>query len=130
MMMLCYVLCIYIAFEGVRKTFLLDSLFFTFLGLTAVWYFGTFKDAYSYLTGATLGLIYAGLLSRYVETLGSQESSRGGSLRYLPVVILILLYGKFRTTFSIIPEIIGFFSYQVGSLFQAFNEDLYKEESD
>lgn len=98
------------------------------IGLCGFWYFGSFKDSYSYLVGAFLGLLYAGLLGNYVETLGSQEGSRGGSLRYLPVIVLILLYGKYRSTFSIIPEIVGFFSYQIGSLFQIFNEGLYDDE--
>jgi hypothetical protein len=85
------------------------------------------------MLGSLLGLIYAGLLGRYVESIGNQEGSRGGSYRYLPVIFLILLYGKYRTIFSIIPELIGFFGYQGASLLQIFNEDLYsglKEDQD
>ena len=92
-------------------------------------YFGTFKDSYSYLVGALLGIVYLNLLGKYVESVGSTSPSgglRGGAARYLPVILLILLYGKFRTVFSIIPELVGFFSFQVGSFFQVFNENLYE----
>ena len=40
----------------------------------------------SYLVGSGLGLIYANLLSNYVQTIGSQESSRG---MYVDISVLI-----------------------------------------
>lgn len=117
-------------FQNARVTFLIDSIFVSMIGLTLTWYFGTFKDSYSYGIGSILGLAYATLLGRYVESLNTNKGSGGGSARYAPVILLIALYGKNKETISIIPELLGFFSYQVASFLQIFNEDLYKEKSD
>lgn len=117
-------------FQNARVTFLIDSIFVSMIGLTLTWYFGTFKDSYSYGIGSILGLAYATLLGRYVESLNTNKGSAGGSARYAPVILLIALYGKNKETISIIPELLGFFSYQVASFLQIFNEDLYKEKSD
>ena len=114
-------------FQNARVTFLLDSIFVSVIGLCLTWYFGSFKDSYSYGIGSVLGLAYAALLGRYVESLNTGEGSAGGSARFAPVILLIALYGKNKETISIIPELLGFFSYQVASFLQIFNEDLYKE---
>lgn len=114
-------------FQNAKVTFLVDSIFVSIIGLCLTWYFGTFKDSYSYGIGSVLGLAYAVLLGRYVEGLNTAEGSAGGSARFAPVILLIALYGKNRDTISILPELLGFFSYQVGSFLQIFNEDLYGE---
>ena len=114
-------------FQNAKVTFLVDSIFVSLIGLCLTWYFGTFKDSYSYGIGSILGLAYAVLLGRYVEGLNTAEGSAGGSARFAPVILLIALYGKNRDTISILPELLGFFSYQVGSFLQIFNEDLYGE---
>lgn len=116
-------------FQNARVTFLLDSIFVSVIGLCLTWYFGSFKDSYSYGIGSVLGLAYAALLGRYVESLNTGEGSAGGSARFAPVILLIALYGKNKETISIIPELLGFFSYQVASFLQIFNEDLYKENA-
>ena len=54
----------------------------------------------------------------------------GGNIRFLPVILLILVYSKNKDTVHIIPELIGFFTYQLGSLLQIFNEDLYQEQEE
>jgi hypothetical protein len=76
-----------------------------------------------------LGLMYAALLGRYVESIGSDGRSGGGggagSARFAPVILLIAIYGKNKETVSIIPELLGFFGYQLGSFLQIFNENLY-----
>lgn len=116
-------------FDSARVTFIVDSLFISCLGLCGTWYFGTFQDAYSYALGAMLGLMYAALLGRYVESIGSDGRSGGGggagSARFAPVILLIAIYGKNKETVSIIPELLGFFGYQLGSFLQIFNENLY-----
>jgi hypothetical protein len=126
-------------YDNLRVTFLLDNLFISTLGLAAVWTFGTFKDAFSYGVGSLLGLFYAALLGRYVETLGSSGEAQpgqkvggggAGAARFAPVILLILLYGKNKESISIIPELMGFFTYQVASLLQIFNEDAYSKKSD
>ena len=66
-------------------------------------------------------------MGRYVEGLNTAEGAAGGSARFAPVILLIALYGKNRDTIAILPELLGFFSYQVGSFLQIFNEDLYAE---
>lgn len=123
-------------FQSARTTFILDSVFISFLGLCAFWYFGSFKDTFSYTIGASLGLVYAWLLTRYVETLnkpaggvGGGGGGGGGSARFAPVILLVLLYGKNKDFIAIIPELMGFFtSYQLASFIQIFNEDLYNEK--
>jgi len=116
-------------FQNARVTFLLDSIFVSVIGLCLTWYFGSFKDSFSYGIGSVLGLAYAALLGRYVESLNTGKGSAGGSARFAPVILLIALYGKNKETISIIPELLGFFSYQVASFLQIFNEDLYKENT-
>ena len=115
-------------YDQIRGSFLKDNVFVVVAGLAAVWYFGTFRDVKSYGLGSALGLMYALLLSRYVEGLGSESGTGGGSARFAPVIILIVAYGKFKTDLSILPELLGFFSYQVASLLQAFNQDAYGEK--
>ena len=116
-------------YNNLRITFLLDNLFISAIGLALVWSFGTYKDAFSYGIGALLGTGYAALLGRYVENLGGGGGASGGAARFAPVLLLILLYAKNKTYISIIPELLGFFSFQVASLLQIFNEDAYGEES-
>ena len=116
-------------YNNLRITFLLDNLFISALGLCLLWSFGTYKDAFSYGVGSFLGTGYAALLARYVESLGSKSGggAGGGAARFAPVVLLILLYSKNKEYISIVPEILGFFTFQVSSLLQIFNEDAYGE---
>jgi hypothetical protein len=46
------------------------------------------------------------------------------------VVLLILLYSKNKEYISIVPEILGFFTFQVASLLQIFNQDAYGESGE
>jgi hypothetical protein len=119
-------------FDNLRITFLLDNLFISALGLCLLWSFGTFKDAFSYGVGSFLGLGYAALLARYVESIGNKQGggAGGGAARFAPVVLLILLYSKNKEYISIVPEILGFFTFQVASLLQIFNQDAYGESGD
>ena len=118
-------------YDNLRITFLLDNLFVASIGLCLVWSFGTFKDAFSYGVGSLLGTGYAALLARYVENLGSNGqggvTGGGGGARFAPVVLLILLYAKNKEVISIIPELLGFFTFQIASLLQIFNDDPYRE---
>ena len=120
------------SFDNLRVTFLADSAFVAALGLCGFWAFGTYKDVVSFGIGSVLGLGYAVLLGRYVEGIGGGGGQlRGGgagSARFAPVILLVVLYGKFRTQLSIVPELLGFFSYQLASLLQIFNESAYEEE--
>lgn len=119
-------------YDNLRITFLLDNLFISALGLCLLWSFGTYKDAFSYGVGSFLGLGYAALLARYVESLGSKQGggAGGGAARFAPVVLLILLYSKNKEYISIVPEILGFFTFQVASLLQIFNQDAYGESGE
>ena len=118
-------------YDNLRVTFLLDNLFVSAIGLCLVWSFGTYKDAFSYGVGSLLGTGYAALLARYVENLGSNGqggvTGGGGGARFAPVVLLILLYAKNKEVISIIPELLGFFTFQIASLLQIFNDDPYLE---
>jgi hypothetical protein len=117
------------SFDNLRATFLADSIFVSACGICLVWQFGVWKDVKSFALGSALGLLYAILLGRYVEGIGGQQKG-GGSARFAPVILLVALYGKYRTELSIIPELLGFFTYQVASFLQIFNSDLYQEETE
>jgi hypothetical protein len=117
-------------FTRAKVTFIIDSVYISLLGLCVTWYFGTPIDSFSYFIGSVLGLGYANLLTKFVEKLGTAEKSVGGNARFIPVILLILVYAKNKETIHIIPELIGFFSYQAGSLLQIFNADLYGEEDE
>ncbi len=99
------------------------------IGFSAIWLFGTYKDSCSFGVGSALGLCYSVLLGRYVERLGTaKESKVSDGLRFVPVVILVGLYAKYKADFSPIMELAGFISsYQVGSFLQMFNPDLYRD---
>lgn len=118
-------------FRKLRSTVLADSLFFAAVGISAVWTFGTLKDVSSYSVGASLGICYAVLLGRYVERLGTaRESKASDSLRFVPVVMLVLLYSKFKTEFSLIMELAGFaVTYQAASFLQGFNANAYGDDN-
>lgn len=115
-------------YDSMRFSFVADSLFVAAIGLCATWYIGSYKDVLSYGIGAVLGAAYAVLLSSYVEKVGSQEKNTSGSLRFAPVILLVAVYSKNKEYLSIIPELLGFFSYQVGSLLQIFNEGAYESK--
>ena len=114
-------------FDRARLAFLRDSVFVIAVGFAVVWSFGTLKDVRSYGFGSILGLMYSLLLGRFVENLGNGSGGAGGSARFAPVILLIAVYGKFKTELNLVPELLGFFTYQVSSFLQAFNEDLYEE---
>lgn len=115
-------------FESMRQSFMWDSLFACSIGIWVVWYFGNFKDVYSYGFGGVLGLCYAYLMSRYVENLGSGgQGGGGGSARFLPVIILVVAFGKYKEHISLLPELLGFFTYKISSVLQIFNEEAYKK---
>jgi hypothetical protein len=117
-------------YDKLRGTVLTDGIFLGLLGFSATWSLGTFKDASSFALGSGLGLLYTILLSQYVERIGSGErqSTAKDSLRFVPVILLIGLFGKFKLFISIVPELMGFFTtYQVASLLQAFNANAYGE---
>jgi len=120
------------SFDNLRFTFVLDSLFVSFIGLALVWLFGTVKDVKSFALGSTLGLGYAVLLGNYVESIGSgsQRGLASGGLRFLPVFLTVLLYGKNKEELSIIPELLGFSTYQLASLLQIFNKSAYSVQED
>ena len=119
------------SFNNLRLSFISDSIFICLLGLSATWFLGSYRDALSYGLGSLLGLGYAVLLGRYVETIGGgQRGFSAGGLRFVPVILLVLFYAKNKESISIIPEIIGFCSYQVGSFLQIFNENAYGESTE
>ena len=120
------------AYEKLRSSFLSDSIFISAIGLSIVWSFGEFKDAYSFGIGAALGILYSVLLGNYVERIGtSQESSLRDGLRFAPILILVALYSKYKIYLNIIMQLLGYLSsYQFASLLQAFNENAYGELDD
>lgn len=117
-------------YETLRQSFLFDSIYVSLLGLCVAWLFGTYKDAFSYGVGSILGAAYAILLSKYVRSIGTGAGGADGAARFAPVFLLVILYSKNKDSISIIPEIIGFFSYQLGSLLQIFNSNAYGSEDE
>jgi len=86
---------------------------------------------FSYVFGAVFGLAYTYGLGKYVETLGgtaddaSQVQGAGvGQARFAFLILLFIFVGKLRAYGLIeIPSILGFFTYQISSLFQGLRED-------
>ena len=115
------------SYAKLRSTFLADSVFISALGFSLTWYIGSFKDATSFALGSICGIAYSILLGKYVEKIGTAQKNRVvDTLRFAPVILLIAFYGKFKMIVSIIPELMGFFtSYQLASLLQIFNDNLY-----
>jgi len=72
------------------------------------------------------GLAYTYGLGKYVETIGGvateADAVRGagvGQARFAFLIILFILVGKFRSSGLMeVPTILGFFTYQIGSLLQ------------
>ena len=120
------------AYSKARSTVLADSILISALGFSLTWYIGSLQDASSFALGSFFGICYSILLGRYVEKIGTNQKNRfSDALRFAPVVILIALYGKFKLYISIIPELMGFFaSYQLASLLQIFNDNLYNIEDE
>lgn len=116
-------------FEKMRVSYVSDSLVVAIAGFSITWMLGTLHDSVSYGIGSLLGIMYSILLGKYVERIGtSRENKASDGLRFIPVVFLVLLYAKFKTIFSIIPELIGFIvSSQVSSFLQILNDNLYGE---
>ena len=108
-------------FNKLRVQLLSDNLYFVLIGICITWGFGSLIDVFSFTVGGIMGVLYFALLGRYVEGLGENG---GGSIRFVPVILLVLLYGKFKTELHFIPELIGFFTYKISPLLQIFqNED-------
>ena len=100
------------SYNILRSTFVFDSLFLSSLGLSFVWFIGTYKDAYSYALGATLGILYSILLGNYVETIGTaqRKSKIKENARFLPgIVIQTKLYKLLATTNAFLFLLISFF---------------------
>jgi hypothetical protein len=116
-------------YERMRSQYLADSALIAVIGFSFVWFFGSLQDSLSYGLGSVLGLCYSVLLGKYVERLGTNRENKAvDNIRFAPVIILVILYAKYKTLFAIIPELIGFvLSYQVAGFLQMFNEDPYGE---
>lgn len=117
------------SYQKMRINYFSDSLLVSVIGLSLVWSFGTLHDSLSYALGSLMGVVYSLLLGKYVERIGTARENRAvDNLRFAPVVFLVLLYAKYRTTLNIIPELAGFvLSSQLSSFLQMFNDDLYGE---
>lgn len=117
------------SYQRMRFSLFSDSLLVSIISFCAVWYFFPLKESVSFGVGSAMGIVYSLLLGRFVERLGtSRENRASDGLRFAPVVILVLLYAKFKTIFSLIPELSGFVvSYQLAAFLQAFNDDPYGE---
>lgn len=108
-----------------------DTAFFSAMIFSILW--GTCVNPFvpiSYSLGAVLGLAYCYGLGRSVETVGASIDDAGavqgagvGSARFAFLILLLVVVGKFRSAGLIeIPAILGFFTYQLGSLSQGVKE--------
>jgi hypothetical protein len=108
-----------------------DTAFFSAMIFAILW--GTCVNPFvpiSYSLGAILGLAYCYGLGRSVETVGASIDDAGavqgagvGSARFAFLILLLVVVGKFRSAGLIeIPAILGFFTYQLGSLSQGVKE--------
>ncbi|PXF42621.1 ATP synthase protein I [Gracilariopsis chorda] len=106
-----------------RNKLLADTLFVGALGLCGVWSIATIKEVQSFTVGLCGSMAYVALLGRSVDRLG--ESARttgtgiGVSLQPARIAILALLIvgaAKNSQYLSVIPVLIGFFTYKVALL--------------
>jgi hypothetical protein len=108
-----------------------DTAFFSAIIFSILW--GASVNPFvpiSYSLGAVLGLAYCYGLGRSVESVGASIDDAGavqgagvGSARFAFLILLLVVVGKFRSAGLIeIPAIMGFFTYQLGSLSQGVKE--------
>jgi len=118
-------------FAARRTALLVDTAFFSAIIFAFCWVL--FDDpffAFSYVFGASFGLAYTYGLGKFVETIGGSiddvdtvKGSGVGQARFAFLIMLFILVGKFRVYGLLeIPSIIGFFTYQLGSLSQGLRE--------
>jgi hypothetical protein len=108
-----------------------DTAFFSAMIFCALWLVcdNPFVSL-SYSLGATLGLAYSYGLGKYVETIGASIDDEGvgqgagiGNARFAFLILLFVVVGKFKSVGLLeIPAIMGFFTYQLGSLSQGLRE--------
>lgn len=109
-----------------RAGLISDTAYFTALIFCVLWGVASSPlTAFSYAFGAVLGIAYTYGLSKYVETIGDPgdeepvEGAGVGQARFAFLALLILFVGKFRGEgLQELPSILGFFTYQLGSLSQ------------
>lgn len=93
------------------------------LGTSGAWCV-SLKAASSFGVGSALGTAYLVLLSRFVESLGKEDSGGGGRgggggggpARLALAGLLVLLVAKNKETLDLVPALGGFLAYQVGCL--------------
>ena len=108
-----------------------DTAFFSAMIFCALWLVcdNPFVSI-SYSLGAILGLAYSYGLGKYVETIGASIDDEGigqgagiGNARFAFLILLFIFVGKFKSVGLLeIPAIMGFFTYQIGSLSQGLRE--------
>ena len=109
-----------------QQGLLSDTVYFSILVFSVLWGVATSPfTAFSYAFGAALGLAYSYGLSTYVASLGQDideepvEGAGVGQARFAFIALLMLFIGKFRGEgLQELPAILGFFTYQLGSLSQ------------
>jgi hypothetical protein len=110
------------SFYNLRLQLLSDNIYAFAIGVCLCWEVGSVKDVFSYGVGGVLGILYAFLLGRYVADLGQDGKASGtGNIRFVPVILLIALYGKFKGDINILPELAGFFTYKVAPIVRIFD---------
>lgn len=102
-----------------------DHALIAVFGFSLAWRLFPLSVASSYTVGALFGAAYLVLLARYVESVGKQsfESIRSAGVsqaRFALIGVLVLIAGKNREVIDFLPLMLGFFSYQLAILVQAF----------
>ncbi|CAN8076518.1 unnamed protein product [Agarophyton chilense] len=110
-------------YEALRRKLIGDTLLVGTLGLCAIWTVGGIKEVQSFAVGMAGSVAYVTLLARSVDRLGESAreggSSVGDSLQPARVAILALLViasAKNSHVVSVLPVLVGFFSYKVALL--------------
>lgn len=102
-----------------------DHALIAVFGVSLAWRLSPLSVATSYTVGALFGAAYLVLLARYVESVGKQSfegvrSAGVSQARFALIGVLVLIAGKNRDVIDFLPLMLGFFTYQLAILVQAF----------
>lgn len=120
------------AYESLRTRLASDTAFVAALDVCAAWAFGTPTAAASAAVGGAGAMAYVFLLTRGVDKIADGARAGGGggdgqAARILVLVVLVALVGKSGGRLTMIPAILGFFSYKVAVILPLISGEAFED---